>query len=138
MKIYIQDLKNINEEKIKKKFSEKNHEIISILAKRGIYKIKNKSIFLYKIKNTITRKIKLKAFTLLCSNVYWEKKEENKNIPFDHYFLKKKISEYTVKNDFKIIIEKIKDKISDFYFDTKIENIEEIEKIICSLLSILN
>ena len=139
MKIYIEKSKNIEdiEKKIKKKYVGKTYENINILTKRGIYKIKNNSIFLYKMKDTMTQKIKLKSFVLLFTEVIWEKKEESENIPFNHHFLKKNITEYTIKDDFKIVFETIKDKIYDFYFTTKLQNIKEIEKRIGSLLSIL-
>ena len=139
MKIYIEKSKNIEdiEKKIKKKYVGKTYENINILTKRGIYKIKNNSIFLYKMKDTMTQKIKLKSFVLLFTEVIWEKKEESENIPFNHHFLKKNITEYTIKDDFKIVFETIKDKIYDFYFTTKLQNIKEIEKRTGSLLSIL-
>ena len=139
MKIYIEKSKNIEdiEKKIKKKYVGKTYENINILTKRGIYKIKNNSIFLYKMKDTMTQKIKFKSFVLLFTEVIWEKKEESENIPFNHHFLKKNITEYTIKDDFKIVFETIKDKIYDFYFTTKLQNIKEIEKRIGSLLSIL-
>ena len=85
----------------------------------------------------MTQKIKLKSFVLLFTEVIWEKKEKSENIPFNHHLLKKNITEYTIKDDFKIVFETIKDKIYDFYFTTKLQNIKEIEKRIGSLLSIL-
>ena len=145
-KIYI---KNISIEDIKKKigrkYIEKTYEIINVLTERGMYKIRNSNLFLYKIKDDMTQKIKLKSFTLFFTKVVWEKKEEGFNIPFNSHFLRKNITEYVIDPDFKIIFEAInhlrdkvsQDKISDFYFQTKIQNIEEIKKKMSSLLSTL-
>ena len=82
LKIYIENLKNIEniERKVKKKYVGKTYEIFNILTEKGLYKIKNNRIFLYKIKDNITQKIKLKSFVILFTEKYYGRKKKKQKI----------------------------------------------------------
>ena len=139
LKIYIPGSKDIQgiQKKIGKKYTGKRYDIINILTEKGMYKIRGKQIFLYKLISNITKEIEYKNINLLITENLWQKKEEIFNIPFQHHLLKKTVIEYTINPKFKIIFEFINNNIIDFYFKTDILNIAEIKKILVSFLSIL-
>ena len=139
LKIYIKDSKDIQsiQKKIEKKYIGKKYEIINILTKKGMYKIKGKQMFLYKLISNITKEVEYENINLLITENLWQKKEEMFNIPFEHHLLKKTMIEYTINPKFKIIFELADSKIIDFYFKTDVLNIGEIKKTLISFLSIL-
>ena len=139
LKIYIQDSKDIQgiQKKIEKKYTGKSYEIINILTKKGMYKIRGKQMFLYKLISNITKSVEYENINLLITENLWQKKEEMFNIPFEHHLLKKTMIEYTINPKFKIIFELADSKIIDFYFKTDVLNIGEIKKTVISFLSIL-
>ena len=143
LKIYIKDSKDIQsiQKKIEKKYTGKSYEIINILTKKGMYKIRGKQMFLYKLISNITKEVEYENINLLITENLWQKKEEMFNIPFEHHLLKKTMIEYTINQKFKIIFEFIHEgqdvKIIDFYFKTDVLNIGEIKKTVISFLSIL-
>ena len=139
LKIYIKDSKDIQsiQKKIEKKYTGKSYEIINILTKKGMYKIKGKQMFLYKLISNITKSVEYENINLLITENLWQKKEEMFNIPFEHHLLKKTMIEYTINPKFKIIFELADSKIIDFYFKTDVLNIGEIKKTLISFLSIL-
>ena len=139
LKIYIQGSKDIQgiQKKIEKKYTGKKYDIINILTKKGMYKIRGKQIFLYKLISNTTKEVEYKNINLLITENLWQKKEEMFNIPFEHHLLKKTMIEYAINPKFKIIFELADSKIIDFYFKTDIFNIGEIKKTLISFLSIL-
>jgi len=139
LKIYIKDSKDIQsiQKKIEKKYIGKKYEIINILTKKGMYKIRGKQMFLYKLISNITKEVEYENINLLITENLWQKKEEMFNIPFEHHLLKKTMIEYTINPKFKIIFELADSKIIDFYFKTDVLNIGEIKKTLISFLSIL-
>ena len=139
LKIYIKDSKDIQsiQKKIEKKYIGKKYEIINILTKKGMYKIKGKQMFLYKLISNITKEVEYENINLLITENLWQKKEEMFNIPFQHHLLKRTMIEYTINPKFKIIFELVDSKIIDFYFKTDVLNIGEIKKTVISFLSIL-
>ena len=139
LKIYIKDSKDIQsiQKKIEKKYIGKKYEIINILTKKGMYKIRGKQMFLYKLISNITKEVEYENINLLITENLWQKKEEMFNIPFEHHLLKKTMIEYAINPKFKIIFELADSKIIDFYFKTDIFNISEIKKTLISFLSIL-
>ena len=139
LKIYIQDSKDIQgiQKKIEKKYTGKSYEIINILTKKGMYKIRGKQMFLYKLISNKTKEVEYEKINLLITENLWQKKEEMFNIPFEHHLLKKTMIEYTINPKFKIIFELADSKIIDFYFKTDVLNIGEIKKTLISFLSIL-
>ena len=139
LKIYIKDSKDIQgiQKKIEKKYIGKKYEIINILTKKGMYKIRGKQIFLYKLISNTTKEVKYENINLLITENLWQKKEEMFNIPFEHHLFKKTMIEYAINPKFKIIFELADSKIIDFYFKTDIFNIGEIKKTLISFLSIL-
>ena len=139
LKIYIKDSKDIQsiQKKIEKKYIGKKYEIINILTKKGMYKIRGKQMFLYKLISNITKEVEYENINLLITENLWQKKEEMFNIPFEHHLLKKTMIEYTINPKFKIIFELADSKIIDFYFKTDVLNIGEIKKTVISFLSIL-
>ena len=139
LKIYIQDSKDIQgiQKKIEKKYIGKKYEIINILTKKGMYKIRGKQMFLYKLISNKTKEVEYEKINLLITENLWQKKEEMFNIPFEHHLLKKTMIEYTINQKFKIIFELADSKIIDFYFKTDVLNIGEIKKTVISFLSIL-
>jgi len=139
LKIYIQGSKDIQgiQKKIEKKYTGKKYDIMNILTKKGMYKIRGKQIFLYKLISNTTKKVEYKNINLLITENLWQKKEEMFNIPFEHHLLKKTMAEYAINPKFKIIFEFRNNNIIDFYFKTDIFNIVEIKKTLISFLSIL-
>ena len=139
LKIYIQDSKDIQgiQKKIEKKYIGKKYDIMNILTKKGMYKIRGKQIFLYKLISNTTKEVEYKNINLLITENLWQKKEEMFNIPFEHHLLKKTMIEYAINPKFKIIFELADSKIIDFYFKTDVLNIGEIKKTLISFLSIL-
>ena len=139
LKIYIEGLGNIQyiKKKIEKKYTGKKYDVVNILTKKGMYKIRGNQIFLYKLGSNITKKIEYENVNFMITEDLWYKKEEIFNIPFDHHLLKKTIMEYAINPKFKIILEFINNNIFDFYFKTNILNISEIKKILVTFLSIL-
>jgi len=139
LKIYIKDSKDIQciKKKIEKKYIGKKYEIINILTKKGMYKIRGKQIFLYKLISNTTKEVKYENINLLITENLWQKKEEMFNIPFIHHLLKRTMIEYAINPKFKIIFELADSKIIDFYFKTDVLNIGEIKKTLISFLSIL-
>jgi len=139
LKIYIKDSKDIQgiQKKIEKKYIGKKYEIINILTKKGMYKIRGKQMFLYKLISNITKEVEYENINLLITENLWQKKEEMFNIPFEHHLLKKTMIEYAINPKFKIIFELADSKIIDFYFKTDVLNIGEIKKTLISFLSIL-
>ena len=139
LKIYIKDSKDIQgiQKKLEKKYIGKKYEIINILTKKGMYKIRGKQMFLYKLISNITKSVEYENINLLITENLWQKKEEMFNIPFQHHLLKRTMIEYTINPKFKIIFELVDSKIIDFYFKTDVLNIGEIKKTVISFLSIL-
>ena len=139
LKIYIQGSKDIQgiQKKIEKKYIGKKYDIMNILTKKGMYKIRGKQIFLYKLISNTTKEVEYKNINLLITENLWQKKEEMFNIPFEHHLLKKTMIEYAINPKFKIVFELADSKIIDFYFKTDIFNIGEIKKTLISFLSIL-
>ena len=141
LKIYIKDSKDIQsiQKKIENKYIGKKYEIINILTKRGMYKIRGDRMFLYKLSSNITKELEYKNRNFLITEDLWDKKEEIFNIPFIYHLLKKNIIEYAINPDFKIIFEFIQDTKSpiDFYFKTNIYKIAEIKQNLITFLSIL-
>ena len=139
LKIYIQNSKDIQDiqKKIEKKYTGNKYEIINILTKEGMYKIRGDRMFLYKLSSNTTKQIEYKNINFLITEDLWDKKEEIFNIPFHHHLLKKDIIEYVINPRFKIIFEFINNKIFDFYFKTNIYKIAEIKQNLVSFLSIL-
>ena len=139
LKIYIKDSKDIQsiQKKIEKKYIGKKYEIINILTKKGMFKIRGKQMYLYKLISNTTKEVEYENINLLITENLWQKKEEMFNIPFEHHLLKKTMIEYTINPKFKIIFELADSKIIDFYFKTDVLNIGEIKKTLISFLSIL-
>ena len=78
LKIYIQDSKDIQgiQKKIEKKYTGKSYEIINILTKKGMYKIRGKQMFLYKLISNTTKEVEYEKINLLITENLWQKKEE--------------------------------------------------------------
>jgi len=120
LKIYIKKFKKFEDikKKLEKKYSKKEYEITTILTKRGKYKIKGDELILFKLVSKNSKEIEYKKKLFLISEYFWEKKEKEYNIPFNHHILKRNIVEYSIVENLKVIFEMINNKIIDFYFKT--------------------
>jgi len=113
------------------RFEKKSEEIIQILSKRGIYKIVNNELFLYKLQNKQTLNINNDFFI---TNYYW-KKIKNSEYPFEHFMIKISKEKYFITDNIQLILEKRKNIIIDFYFKTTHSDYEKNIADITSFLS---
>ena len=87
----------INNLNIKKKFKYENTLEYEILSKKGLYKIKNGKIFLYKLAKNNTKIIKRKDITFFVTDNSWFKIKDNITIlPFQHKLLKIYVNKFKI------------------------------------------
>ena len=130
-KIYVKNTDIKIFEKLCKKFPKIQKNDILILSKRGIYKIVNDELFLYKLRDKQNLIIDNKY---IITDFYWRKlKNPIMTIPYEHHVLKISKEEYKITDDIQFVFEK--NTINDFYFQTKNTNIEKVINEISSFLS---
>lgn len=116
-KIYLKNLKNINEKTIKKLNNKYKYDFKKekkILTNNGYYKFINNKLYKFNIN------LKINSENEMCFDIIENLKKENiLQIPYDNIevIIEKKI--YTINDETTLIFEYYKDKINDFYIISK-------------------
>ena len=116
-KIYLKDIKNINEKTIKKLNNKYKYDFKKekkILTNDGYYKFINNKLYKFNIN------LKINSENEMCFDIIENLKKENiLQIPYDNIevIIEKKI--YTINDETTLIFEYYKDKINDFYIISK-------------------
>lgn len=114
---------DFNHKKLCNKKIYKEYNITKILSKRGWMKVENDEIYLYKLgEDESYQQSKL----FITKNNWRKMKFPELSIPFENHILKINVTEYNFYDNLKFIIEKVNDKIYDYYFKTNKINKEII------------
>lgn len=124
----------INNLNIKKKFKYENTLEYEILSKKGLYKIKNGKIFLYKLAKNNTKIIKRKDITFFVTDNSWFKIKDNITIlPFQHKLLKIYVNKFKINDNLNLVVEEKEKLKKNTFFETK-----DIENSIPDIISFLS
>jgi hypothetical protein len=122
-RIYIENLK------IKKKLNYIESIKYEIISKKGLYKIINNELYLFKLPKNDTNIINEQNITFYVTNYSWFKIKEKINIlPFEHKLIKTNIKKYKINDNLILVIEGDKNVV----FETK-DAIKAIPAIILFL-----
>jgi hypothetical protein len=122
-RIYIENLK------IKKKLNYIESIKYEIISKKGLYKIINNELYLFKLPKNDTNIINEQNITFYITNYSWFKIKEKINIlPFEHKLIKTNIKKYKINDNLILVIEGDKNVV----FETK-DAIKAIPAIILFL-----
>ena len=113
MRYYINNLYTPDTQKLNEYFKKQKKEHI-ILATDGLYKYVDEDLFKFKLNNTEDDIII--DGDIIGTDIYWKKYNRTFQIPFIFKKIEMDISDYNIEKDVTLRIEKINNKISDYYF----------------------
>jgi hypothetical protein len=122
----------INNLKIKKKINFETTLEYEILSKKGLYKIKNEKIFLFKLAKNETEIIQQDGITFFVTDNYWFKIKDNVDIlPFDINMIKIKVNKYKINDNLNLVVEENPIQKKTFF------EIKNIKNAIADIISFL-
>lgn len=123
-------IKNLN---IKKKFKYEKTLEYEILSKKGLYKIKNGKIFLYKLAKNNTKIITEGNITFFITDNYWFKIKDNvETLPFQHKLRKIYVNKYKINDNLNLVVEDSLKKKTFFEIKDIISGIQDITSFLSS------